>query len=63
MAVCIKCGASVSQNEIGLTKKLISRDIREYYCLSCLAEKFDVTEARLIEKIEQFKKNGCMLFV
>ena len=63
MAACVKCGASVSQNEIGLTKKLISRDTKAYYCLSCLAEKFDVTEARLIEKIEQFKKNGCMLFV
>lgn len=34
-----------------------------FYCLKCLAERFDVTEERLIEKIAEFKKNGCMLFV
>lgn len=63
MAACVNCGAPVSQNEIGLSKKLISRDTKMFYCLKCLAERFDVTEERLIEKIAEFKKNGCMLFV
>ena len=63
MSGCVRCGASLCQNEIGLTMKLISRDAKEFYCMRCLSEKFGVTEERLTEKIEQFKKNGCTLFV
>lgn len=59
---CYVCGKSLSKDEIGMTKKLIHREAVNFYCLSCLAERFDVDEKELIAKIEEFKKEGCVLF-
>lgn len=33
------------------------------YCLSCLAERLEVTEEELVDKIEEFKEEGCTLFI
>jgi uncharacterized protein YlaI len=60
---CYVCGKeNLSKNEIGLTKKLLSRDIKYYYCLDCLAEYLEVDTEFLSEKIEEFKEQGCGLF-
>ena len=59
---CYVCGMGLSKNEIGLTKKLIDKTTNKFYCLSCLAEYLEVTEAELLAKIEEFKEEGCMLF-
>ncbi len=63
MSQCKKCGKTVSFNEIGLTKKLINRGSTEYYCINCLGETFSCSTELLEKKIEQFKKQGCTLFV
>lgn len=61
--VCYVCGKeNLSKNEIGLTKKLLSKNAKTYYCLDCLAEYLEVDTAFLIEKIEEFKAQGCALF-
>lgn len=63
MSKCYVCGKeSLSKNEIGLCKKLISKDIKEYYCIDCLAEYLEVNKEELLNKIEEFKEEGCTLF-
>ena len=60
---CYVCGkSSLSRDEIGLTKKLIDKKAKNFYCLSCMAEYFEVEEEELIAKIEEFKNEGCTLF-
>ena len=60
--VCIRCGAALTRDEIGLTKKLINRGCTEYQCYACLAQHFQVGVDLLKEKVEQFREMGCMLF-
>ena len=61
--VCYVCGKeNLSKNEIGLTKKLLSKNTKNYYCLDCLAEYLEVDTEFLIEKIAEFKARGCDLF-
>ena len=61
--VCYVCNkAPLSKNEIGLVKKLIDKKSDKFYCLCCLAETLEVTEEELLEKIEEFKDEGCTLF-
>lgn len=60
---CYVCGKEpLSKNEIGLTKKLIDKKAKSFYCIGCLAEELDVTEEELLAKIEDFKNEGCKLF-
>lgn len=60
---CYVCGKSpLSKDEIGLAKKLIDKKTKQFYCLSCLADYFEVTKEELLAKIEQFKEEGCTLF-
>ena len=58
--ICVK--KDVSKNEVGLTKKLIGKYSKKYYCISCLAEQLEVTTEELKDKIEEFKNEGCKLF-
>ena len=62
-AFCKRCGRLLTRDEIGLHKKMINRGAREYFCLDCLAAYFEASPARLREKIEQFRKDGCTLFL
>ena len=60
---CYVCGKEpLSKDEIGLTKKLIDKKAKTFYCISCLAEELEVTEEELLAKIEDFKNEGCTLF-
>ena len=60
---CFACGKKqLSKDEVGLNKKLIGREITQFYCLTCFAEYFDVTTEELLTKIEEFKEQGCALF-
>ena len=60
---CRTCGkAPLHKNEIGLNKKLIHRELKEFFCITCMAEYFETDEATLREKIEEFKRQGCALF-
>lgn len=60
---CIICGQqNLSKNTIGINKKLLGEDIENFYCMYCLAEYLGCTVEELLEKIEEFKEEGCKLF-
>jgi biotin operon repressor len=60
---CISCGErKLSKNIIGLNIKLLGSNIENYYCLDCLAEYLEVSVDELLDKIEEFKEEGCKLF-
>lgn len=60
---CYVCGKeNLSKNEIGLTKKLLDKNAKRFYCLDCLADYLEVDIEFLFEKVEEFKTQGCILF-
>ena len=62
-ADCISCGKSnLSKNEIGINKKLLDENCNTLYGLDCLASYLDVTTEDILDKIEEFKEEGCTLF-
>ena len=61
-AACCKCGSVVDYNTIGLNKRLIGRNTRQFMCLHCLAEFFGTSESALQHKIDEFRDDGCPLF-
>lgn len=61
-AKCIKCGREVTNDEAGMTKKLINRGAVSFYCMDCLADHFEVPVKNLYEKLEQYRADGCTLF-
>jgi len=60
---CYLCETSLDKIAIGLNKKLLGRKIIRFYCLNCLAEYLEVTPNELLTKAEEFKVQGCKLFV
>lgn len=63
MSACYVCGKErLSKNEIGLSKKLIHKDTKQFFCLKCLSEQLEVNEEELLDKIHVFKDEGCTLF-
>ena len=63
LATCIACGKEeLSKNEIGINKKLLGESVDNVYCLDCLADYLGVTIEDILEKIEEFRAEGCKLF-
>ena len=63
MSVCIKCGKALTYNEIGAFRKFVNRGAKESLCRECLAERLGISPERIDRKIEEFKLQGCTLFV
>lgn len=63
MKTCIDCDKPITKDEIALSRKLIDPDTEEMYCLTCMAENFGCTEEDLRVKIQEFKEQGCTLFL
>ena len=61
-AACAACGQALSADEIAVTKKLINRGTREFFCVKCLAARFEVTPQDILDRIAYFKETGCTLF-
>ena len=60
---CVACGGkSLDKNAIGINKKLLGESIKNFYCMSCFADYLGCTVQELIDKIEEFKDEGCKLF-
>ena len=63
MIECSSCKKKpLSKNEVGICKKLLGKNPKAYFCLDCLASYLDTTVDDLVEKIEEFKEEGCKLF-
>jgi uncharacterized protein YlaI len=61
---CIGCGKSkLEKDTVAINKKLLGRDIEKFYCMDCLANYLDVTFDEVNEKIEEFREQGCSLFI
>ena len=60
---CFACGKpALNKNTIGINKKMLGKNIKNFYCMDCLAEYLGTTTEKLEEKIEEFKEEGCRLF-
>lgn len=63
MVECVICSRKdLDKNTIGINKKLLGAEIRNFYCLDCLADYLECTVEELLDKIEEFKEEGCKLF-
>ena len=60
---CIDCGKKLTKDEVALSRKLIDPDTEELYCLTCMSEYFGCSEDDLRIKIQEFKEQGCTLFL
>jgi biotin operon repressor len=61
-ARCLRCSRPLVPDEIAMTKKMINRGAESFFCLSCLADHFEVSEEALRKKIKEFREMGCTLF-
>lgn len=60
---CLACGKNeLDKDTIGINKKMLGKEIKTFYCMDCLADYLGCTVDDLLEKIEEFKDEGCILF-
>jgi biotin operon repressor len=60
---CLACRKSpLDKDTIGINKKLLGKDIKLLYCMDCLADYLGCSVEDLLDKIEDFKEEGCDLF-
>ena len=61
--VCISCGTeNLPKNTIGINKKKKKEKVDSFYCIDCLAEYLGVSKQDIMDKVEEFKEQGCKLF-
>lgn len=60
---CIACGKKeLDKDTIGINKKLVGENIGSFYCMDCLADYLGCDVQDILDKIEEFKEEGCKLF-
>jgi biotin operon repressor len=60
---CLACRKSpLDKDTIGINKKMLGKQVKTFYCMDCLADYLGCTVEDLLEKIEEFKEEGCTLF-
>ena len=60
---CLACGKKdLDKDTVGINKKLLGKTVKRFYCIDCLADYSGCTVDDLLEKIEEFKEEGCTLF-
>ncbi len=60
---CLACGKKdLDKDTIGINKKLLGEKVKSFYCMECLADYLGCTVEDILEKIEEFKEEGCTLF-
>ncbi len=60
---CKDCGKQLNKDEVALYRKLVDRDAKEYLCIDCLSAVFGCSVEDLEIKIDEFKEQGCTLFM
>lgn len=61
---CVICSKdNLDKNTVGINKKLLGTNIKNFYCMDCLADYLECTVGDLLEKIEEFKAEDCKLFM
>lgn len=60
---CPGCGKdNLSRDEVGINIKLLGENIEKPMCIPCLAEYLEISQDDLLDKISEFKAQGCKLF-
>lgn len=60
---CLACRKTpLDKDTIGINKKMLGTDVKSFYCMNCLADYLGCTIEELLDKIEEFKDEGCTLF-
>ena len=60
---CVACEKiNLDKDTVGVNRKLLGTDIKSFYCMDCLADYLGCTSQDILEKIEEFKEEGCKLF-
>ena len=63
MVHCQWCGDAIKEKDVyAINQKLLGEETVDFFCMDCLAEYCGCDKEMLIEKIEQFKQEGCSLF-
>lgn len=61
---CVICGKQdLDKDTVGINIKLLGENIENFYCIECLAQYLGCTVDELLDKIEEFKNEGCKLFL
>ena len=60
---CTECGGKLGKLDIALHRKLVNRGAKSFLCKSCLAKLYKVTESDLDRMAENFRAQGCTLFL
>lgn len=63
VSYCKDCGKALAKDEVALTKKILDRNAKEFLCLECMSDILDCSVDDLRIKIDEFKEQGCTLFV
>jgi len=61
--LCCECKNILVKDHVALSKKLLGRNITQFYCISCLAKFLECEINDLEIKIMEFKEQGCALFL
>jgi hypothetical protein len=60
---CAECGVALKKDEIALSKKMLGKTTPSFYCINCLATELDCEAEDLQIKMQEFKEQGCTLFL
>jgi hypothetical protein len=60
---CVECDVLLKKDEVALSQKMLGRTITSFYCIKCLAGELDCAPEDLLVKIQEFKEQGCALFL
>ena len=63
MKKCTNCNKELEKDEIALCKKLLGKKTKQFLCINCLSEYLNTDQDLLLQKMEQFKEEGCTLFL
>ena len=63
MKICFSCSKNLIKDEIALSKKMLGKNTKQFLCIECLSKFLNTDKEILLEKIEQFKEEGCTLFL
>lgn len=60
---CCECSKKLVKNEVALCQKLLGLNTEDFYCINCLSEYLECSKEDLNIKIQEFKEQGCTLFL
>ena len=60
--ICADCGKALKKDEYALSQKLLDED-EGLYCMDCMADYLGCSTKDLEVKIQEFKEQGCTLFI